>query len=230
MRLSRRETVLLGLLIVLAGFYLTDHYLLKPLYFNKRQIIEENNRLVVEIQKWEEKTREYQAEQQEAPEIQADYRQMLEKVPDLPMISDVIDYLEASAREAQVRLVSIQYRENPDAASHDSETPGSADRSLKSLNYQIVACGSHYNLLSFMLKIENAPRTFIINSSKIYLTRNGPYSAGAAGESSVNGTDAEMSREKAAVPESMNYDMKDSVLNLDFNAYYSTSPGKAGQL
>lgn len=226
MRLSRREKVLLALLIVLGGLYLTDHYLFQPLLIYKRHLIEENNRLSMELQQWEEKTNQYHSLQQQEPGIEADYQQMQAKVPSSPMISDIIVYLETSAREARVKLVSIQYRESA-PSNYNSEESELANERAKPLNFQIVASGSHFNLLSFILKIENAPRIYIINSSKISLVRTASSSYGPAVEPSSDDTRTLNDLDTQAVPESLAYDMDNSQLNLDFNAYYDDSDAQS---
>ncbi len=222
MSLSTREKALLGLFFLLGCVFLLDQYLFKPLDRDARQLIAENNRLHEELQGIEERITRYQAMENSESKSQAYYQEMLEAIPQLPLIPDIIDFLETKARENKITLSSIHYKENKTRQS-DSKPAGSGRQptSLEPVNFQIVASGSYYNLLSFVLALENAPRIYVINSLKISLAAPERYPQGiAAVNSGVSSSDAGA---QPAAPVLLFYDQGQSILNLDFNTYYHNS-------
>lgn len=225
MKLSKREMVLLVVLLVAGGAYLTDHYLLGPLQNQKQHLAFEHDQLTSELQKWEKKTNRYQTLEQEKLQLQDDYQQMLEKIPQLPMISPVIDYLEGRARDTQVEIVSIRCQENAVAQpDRNLQLSGSEINRPLTVNFQIIATGSYFNLLSFIMQLENAPRMYIITCAKISLVRTGPSLPGSAVDTAVNNPDIALSGiQPEALPESRDYKQVKAVLNLIFNAYFYDS-------
>lgn len=215
---------MLGLLLVLGGIYLTNNYIFKPLHTHKQQVISENNKLTLELQVLQNRISKYQSMEQDELQLEDDYQKMLEEVPQSPMMPSIIDYLELSARDTHVKLISICYKENAvvDAAPNSAKL-GSNIKQVMPVNFQIVASGSHFDLLSFIQEIEHAPRLYIINSGKISLGRTGQSPSGIA--ASVNNSEMAMNDETMdkIVPESITYDQSKSVLNLDFSAYYHSS-------
>jgi len=223
-KLSTREAALLGLLLVLGGVFLTNHYIFQPQTQQKQQLVYENTNLTSEIQGMQNRINKYQSMQKDELKSWDDYQRMLEAVPQTPMIPNIIDYLELSAREGDVKLISIHYKDSAlgDLAPKPAKS-GSELAQVMPVNFQIVASGSHYNLLSFILEIENAPRIYIINSGKMSLARKNQFATGiTVPQNNLDPAKAEKNAENA-VPESLSYDQDKSILNLDFNAYYHSS-------
>ncbi|MEA4923975.1 MAG: type 4a pilus biogenesis protein PilO [Syntrophomonadaceae bacterium] len=218
MSLSTRERALLGLFFVLGCVFLLDQYLFKPLDQEARQLIAENNRLHEELQDIEERITRYQAMEKSESQPQAYYQELLEAIPQSPLIPDIIDFLETKARGNKIKLSSIHYKENKTRPSDSKPAgPGLQPASLEPVNFQIVAGGSYYNLLSFVLALENAPRIYVINSLKISLAVPERYPQGIAAANSGASSEAGA---QSATPELLFYDQGQSILNLDFNAYY----------
>lgn len=222
MKLSKREAVLLGLLLVLGGVYLTNHYIFQPLRTHKQLLISENNRLTMELQVLQTRIGKYQSMEQNESQIRDDYQSMLAEVPQSPMIPSIIDYIETSARNAQVKLLSIRYKENVVVASNAARS-GSENMQVIPVNFQISASGSYFDLLSFVLEIENAPRIFIINSGKMSLGKPRQSSNGITASASKDMPVSDQVMDKI-VPESLTYDQSESRLDLDFSALYHNLP------
>lgn len=221
MKFSKREMALLGLLLVLGGVYLTSNYLFQPLQTQKQQLVSENNKLGMEIQVLQNEISRYQSMEQAGLQIGDNYQKMLEAVPQSPLIPSIINYLELKARDTKVKLISIRYKEN--ALGDTAPNSVKSALNIKPVNFQIVASGSHFDLLSFILEIENAPRIYIINSGKISLCRTDQSPVGIA--ASVNSADVTINDKvmDKTVPESITYDQSKSLLDLNFSAYYHGS-------
>jgi Pilus assembly protein, PilO. len=228
MSLSTREKVLIGLFLVLGCVFLFDQYVFQPMTRCNQQLNNENSSLSTEIQANVEKSIKYKSLETEGLGKQEDYQEMLNALPDSPMISDTIDYLETRAQENNVKLISIQYKENQ--AGNPPSQPvrtGEQQDAAVPVRFQIVAHGSHYDLLSFVLALENAPRIYIINGLKIGLAAKERSAQGLAALADNAGISAGEPGKLQAAPETFFYDRGKSVLNLDFNAYYHTSPADA---
>jgi hypothetical protein len=223
-KLSTRETALFSLLLVLGCLFLSNRFIFQPLTQHKQQLISENNNLTAELRVIQDKISKYRFMQQDELKTRDDYQRMLEAVPQSPMIASIIDCLELSAQEANVKLVSIHYKENAlgDPAPQTAKA-GSDLTQVMPVSFQIVASGSQYDLLSFILTIENASRIFIINSSKISLAMKDQSPTGITPPlSNLEPAENEKAIE-GAVPESAMFDQGKSLLSLDFNAYYHSS-------
>lgn len=221
MSLSRREAALLGLLLMLVGLYLTNNYIFYPLLVNKQQLISENNNLSMELQELQSRISKYRSMQKDGFQIRYDYENMLDEVPASPMIPSIIGFIESKARDTNVKLISIRYKENTDGDIVPNYTKsGSNLKQATPVNFKIVANGSRFDLLSFVLEIENAHRIFIINRGKISLGRTDQSPSGIAVP--VNNTATAISDQGMAktIPESTTYNQSKSVLDLDFSAYY----------
>lgn len=228
MSLSTRENILIGLLLVLGCVFLFDQYVFQPMTRYNQQLNNENNSLSTELQANANKSIQYQSLETEGPAKQEDYQEMLNALPDSPMISDTIDYLENRAQENNVKLISIQYKENQAGSpASQSAWAGEQQDSAIPVRYQIVANGSHNDLLSFVLTLENAPRIYIINSLKIGLAEKERSAQGFAATADNARISAGETGGLQAAPAPLFYDQGKSVLSLDFNAYYHTSPADA---
>ena len=224
MKLSTREAALLGLLLVLGGIFLTNHYIFQPLIKHKQQLVLENNNLTQELQALQNRISKYQSMERDNRKSRDDYQSMLEAVPQSAMIPSIIDYLELSAREAHVKLITLRYKESaPGDPAPKSAKSGTELMQTALVNFQIVASGNHFDLLSFVREIEKASRIYIVSGGKIYLARSDQSLTGIT--TSPNSPDMAASDKpmEKTVPESLTYDQSKSVLSLDFSAYYHRS-------
>ena len=223
MKLSTREAALLGLLLMLGGIFLTNHYIFQPLITHKQQLVSENNNLTVELQALQNRISKYQSIERDDSKSWDDYQRMLEALPQSSMIPSIIDYLELSASEAHVKLITIRHKESALGDSAPKSVKSGTDLTqIMPVNFQIVASGSHFDLLSFVVEIENAPRIYIINGVKISLAGTDQSPTGITLPNNPDMAASDKPMEKT-VSESQTYDQSKSVLSLDFSAYYHRS-------
>jgi len=231
--LSKREIALFGLLIVVSVIYLLYYFVFHPLNLQTTQMKAENSSLSKELQALQVKGAWPGDIGLEKQQIWDEYEKVVTKVPQSPMIPNIIDFMELSAREAHVKLLSISYKESSTIKTamdvKKSET-ASADQGKLTAQYadfQLTASGTHLNLLSFLLKIENAPRIYKINSSKMTMIRNNQQKMGSRVEASMQeGNSGKMEASlEIAVKESSAYDPINAEVNLEFTAYYDTASG-----
>jgi Tfp pilus assembly protein PilO len=215
--MTKREIALLGILIVLGGIYLGYHFVFLPLNTKTAQLQTENNTLTKDSQTLQQKGANKVDVGLEEQKIRDDYAKMNVKIPSSPLIPDVYTYVELCARESKVKLLTINYKENAAAktATTAPET-GSSSEAAQSANCQISASGSHFNLLSFLLKIENAPRIYIMNGIKVTVAK----SKLPAKELSANTPEQVASNVEK---ESQSFDLNNVVINLDFAAYFDNT-------
>ncbi|MDD3364780.1 MAG: hypothetical protein PHZ03_07360 [Syntrophomonas sp.] len=255
MSLSKRELALFGLLIVIVGMYLLYHNVFNPLNLHITQMKAENSTLNKELQALESKIAQQGDIWLEKQQMWDKYDKMLLKVPRSPMIPNIIDFMERSAREAGIKLLSISYKESPVAKktleaqkSEASITEGNIDSlrdksdqdgeviienlvlenygdggsMAQAVNFQLTASGTHLNLLSFLLKIENAQRIYRINSIKMIMVRNNQQKVGSDIEASIQEANSGKKEDfiDVAVKESQAYDITHAEVNVDFTAFF----------
>jgi len=221
-KLSKREVALLVILILVGGGYLFNYFMFRPLYAQRNHLTTENASLIRELEQLQQKMSQY-ADIEQNEKIVAEYGKMQAKIPPVPMIPSIIESLELSAQEENIKIQSIKYKEDANI----NKLPGSqkmdSDPPLQTVNFQIIARGSYFNLLSFLFKIESAPRIYVINSSKITLGKKDKAPAATEDLTVRAGDPVTEYRLDTAVSESETFDQSHTVLYLDFNAYYDNS-------
>ncbi|MFA7077059.1 MAG: hypothetical protein WC147_01430 [Syntrophomonas sp.] len=223
MKLSKREAALLVILILVGGGYLINYFMFRPLYAQRNHLTAEKASLTRELEQLQQKMSQY-ADIEQNEKIVAEYGKMQAKIPSVPMIPTIIESLELSAQEENIKIQSIKYKEDANVNKLPGSQKTDSDPPLQTVDFQIIARGSYFNLLSFILKIESAPRIYVINSSKISLGKADKVPAAATENLTVQEEDptAEYSFETAA-SESGSFDQSQTVLYLDFSAYYDNS-------
>ncbi|MCX5780425.1 MAG: type 4a pilus biogenesis protein PilO [Firmicutes bacterium] len=217
MRLSRREIGWLGLLVLAVSICLVWRLVYRPLGIQQQGLQMENAQLARELEGMKISATRTREQAQDEPGKRQEYQQMLAKVPTSPMIPDVIDFLELSSLQSEVRLLSITYKEKVELAP--------TDINAQPINFKIAVKGTHFNLLSLVLKIENAPRLFIVNGIKMTLSKNdGDLTRSASYQVSQEANPNPNSGGEKAVPESQSFNPEAEILELDFNAFYEQTP------
>ncbi|MDD4802188.1 MAG: hypothetical protein PHF24_04515 [Syntrophomonas sp.] len=241
MSLSKRELVLLGVLIVAGGIYLVTNFLFQPLQLQIKQMKNENNSLSQELLGLQ--SQQYKREKiwQKSEQICYDYENIRHKVPEKLIISNIIDFMELNAGEAGVKLLSVSYQEsqaaykNGDASHYESSEPTGSEYTgeaitgineigtwmIKSANFQVAARGTHFNMLSFIMKIENAPRIYRIDHLKMTRFRQEPTPVVSA-EKPLQGVIINNQEEikENAVPEFQDFNDSYIEASIDFTVFY----------
>jgi len=180
---------------------------------------EENTRLSHEIESIMAKEDGLTDINQEKSRLNDELDQMVMRLPQAPLLADIIAFLQQSARESTVKLVSVNYKESlPGQAAMDAKSVKPA----QSANFQVTASGNHADLISFLTKIENTPRIYSINSGKISLVKWKPMSA----IEHKNGSESSIEGETTVIEkESLTYDPNNLVIILDISAFYDEASG-----
>lgn len=164
MRLSNRQYWLLGLLIcALLGFVL-NYYVYEPLANRKSQLQNEHELLAQRMTDIEDKLHFIRETQDQGQDIRADYVKMRSRVPPQPMIPEIISFLELTATETNLNVISVNYKEQEYNTTDDGDSAdtGETDR-IGTVNMEFSATGNRFEIMSFVLAIENSPRLFIID-------------------------------------------------------------------
>ncbi|MGI5911732.1 MAG: type 4a pilus biogenesis protein PilO [Syntrophomonadaceae bacterium] len=169
MRISKREQVLLLVLVILLSFYIFYISFYQPIKKDIVKLTAENAKMqgLIENEKGKaERAREWENKKSE---IKANYVQMKLKLPDQASIPEVISSLAQSAEDSNVNLQSISYYYREDNSY--SNNLQIEDSTIKTCDFEIIANGSYYNLLLLLSKIEDAPRIYVINSLELNMMK-----------------------------------------------------------
>ncbi len=218
MRLSKREKVLIGILVILGVGYVIDRFMLYPAATCHKQLLASEAGLENQLQQLENLTAEYGTERQQEL-VETNYRKVLAQIPPSPMVPSIMDFLQSSAADTGVEVVSVSYR---DAASLETRPAQSNQTTSKTpgqqLDFQMEARGDYGNLVMFVQRIETAPRLYIITKVKIVLPQD--LSIAPAG-SEMPGDQTGMEQDNP--PDSNGSDQIPPItarLFLEFRAYY----------
>jgi len=179
MKLSKREKILICFLLVAGGIYVFYNYVYQPVREKTMLLADENGRLKAAIQVAERARTIHADIGVEKEKIKEEYEELALKVPESPYLPEVISYLEDSAGEAGVKLLSLSSQESiPEdelqvmgmgqlTGESSSKQEKETDNELEGVNaysLYLTVRGSYYNILTYMLKIEKAPRIYTIDS------------------------------------------------------------------
>jgi len=222
LRLSRRETVMLGILLVIGGFYVFYQFYYHPRQVDIEYLQDENTRLGLEMESLMAKKVGLANVSREKIRLNDELNQMIIKIPPSPLMADIINFMQQSAGESRVNLVSVNYKESLPGKAVVDVKEANTIKPAQSVRIQLTAEGTHAGLLSFLLKIENASRIYSINSGKISLVkRKRPdMNLNSESESGAWGSAGEATVKE---PESLTYDRDNLLIVLDISAYYDQS-------
>jgi hypothetical protein len=206
MKFSNREKILGTIVLLLAAFYLYDRTLLEPIRVELSRLQAENEQMSIKIESNQERLETEKMIKQEVGEL--DYnRDMTTMLPASPMASGAIAYVTECAGDKNVslRFISCTLLDSP-SISPPSKAGPIIPPSM--INFQLSAEGNYYDLLSFLLDIENAPRIYRINHSNLTLADTT--------------SEVEPGSDDILVPDlqAVGMDYNHTVLNLDFNTFY----------
>ncbi|HWP95927.1 MAG TPA: hypothetical protein VN426_03685 [Syntrophomonadaceae bacterium] len=251
MSLSRREIVLISILLLAGTLYAFYNYLYMPVRSRTEALKTENNQLQAQLSEAEQAKTSKKNPADDVKKLQNEYKVLLNKVPEDPYVPEMMVYIADSARDSKVKLNSLDYKYDeksaPAASASENGTAkqGDADKANPSATYRssqldVEVVGDYNELLNFLLKIENAPRLYVLSSAKFDAGKrkapevvvNAPEqtaaaktsTAVAAVNSSPGGTAA------PALAGSAAYDGSSITLKLKFSSYYdqTTTGGMKG--
>jgi Tfp pilus assembly protein PilO len=212
MKLSRREIILLCVLLLAGSIYLFNQYAYQPLQQKTSTLIAENAKIQTTIEIQEAKMKTTANMQKEQERLEEEYRQLMIAVPEDAYIPEIIAWLGKSAKDASIQLDKVSYqsgnndKQNSDQAKSDG---------VHACNFEISAAGSYFNLMSFLLKTENDPRIYVISGGQINAQQK---------KQEVAPVVSEVEGESIPAPEPLKgaaaYDSNNMVLKLKLSAYY----------
>lgn len=174
MRLSKREMVLLTILLIAASIYIYYNYIYIPVVNNAAATKTENEKLQTNLRELEKLKANQKKPAQVAQKLKTDYQALLTKVPEDPYVPEMIVYLADAAKQSRVELKKIDYKYDEKSTAN---TPATADggqekktanvAAVKSSQLEVEAIGTYNDILTFMLTIENAPRAFVLTGSDL---------------------------------------------------------------
>ncbi|MEN6351363.1 MAG: hypothetical protein ABFD08_18475 [Syntrophomonas sp.] len=234
MKLSRREKVLLALLAILSVIFVFYNFIYKPLIEEKELLLSDSAYLKTLIEKGEAGRKERLDLAREEAVIRKEYEGLLAAVPSSARVPETIAFLQQSSKDTNVSLLSTKYVPVKKSKNEGNAPNGQKNQpaakiidKAQEVSYSISARGSYNNLLSFMLKIENAPCLYIIRSCKIQSSpRKIDESLFSQVVQPIEGDQPAVPLVPAPVPSltipkgSALYDGGNLVLYLEFSAYY----------
>lgn len=168
MKLSKREQIFLLALIIALSFYLFNKFLYQPIREDTAKLAAENVKLKGFVENEQSRLERSRELDNEKGKLKEQYRQMMVKIPEEAYIPEVIAYLEASAQDSSVKLLSVKYQAQENSSDSRQENQQQEKTTVaRPCNFAISANGSYFNLLTLLTKIEESPRLYVINSGEI---------------------------------------------------------------
>ncbi|MDD3268434.1 MAG: hypothetical protein PHX14_03865 [Syntrophomonadaceae bacterium] len=233
MMLSRREKILLTLLLIL-GLAISYNYLVyQPGQIARKHLIQENGVLISLIERGTSAKAQNLDINQEKTRIVKAGNELMLQIPSSARVPETVAFLKRTARDTHVNLQSINYAINKSKTGMNKNAKANKDilEKVQVLDYNITIQGGYNNLLAFLLKFENAPRLYTINNCRMIAN------AQKFDEAAISEVLTSLIEDPEAAPVpvplpimpkgSAIYDGNSIQLNLKFSAYYEeeTIPG-----
>lgn len=150
--MSRREKILVAVLIFLlvtGGFY---KYIYTPLY-SKLDELKTNNKFltdeIINAKKEQAKKKNLAAE---ADSLQAEYERLNVAIPVEPELLEAAIFIKETAKECEVNVTSLEYE------------PAAGGEEITAINIRVVLEGRYLPLIAFIKKMENASRFYLVEN------------------------------------------------------------------
>ncbi|MDD2586387.1 MAG: hypothetical protein PHT79_03315 [Syntrophomonadaceae bacterium] len=169
MKLSTREIFLLVILIIIATGYAFHTYTYVPLREEIDKLILENSGLEKTIKAEEETINAFM--QLDEEKQNHDYKLLAAKVPEAPFLPEMIAYLNKSARDADINLLAVHYKELSRENIKQKGNNAGGVHDPWCLELQATVSGSYPGLILFLNKIEKADRIYALENTKIKLSK-----------------------------------------------------------
>ncbi len=163
MRFSKRELRLILVLFILSVSFLYYHFLLGPVYSDYIEIKKQNQEMEILWQNFQNSI----SISSDQPNKQEGYQDYLYKIPEKPYCPEIMAYMSETAKESSVVLKGLKV-DIPSVNSRASDSSGlveklsGKDSVPKPIAIDVQAEGYYYNLMTFILKLENNDRLYAI--------------------------------------------------------------------
>ncbi|SHG66077.1 Tfp pilus assembly protein PilO [Thermosyntropha lipolytica DSM 11003] len=152
MKLSVREKVLLIILAVLllgGGFY---KYIYTPLEETLAGLRRDNQILAEQIARAKKEKMQHVSLEAEAERLNEEYNRLNMIIPHEPEMVEAASFIKDAARECGVNINSLEYE------------PGSEEEGTAVINVKVMAEGRYLPLLTFIKRVENASRLYMVEN------------------------------------------------------------------
>lgn len=168
MSLSKREIFLLCLLLVCGAAYAYYTYVYDPLQMQINQAQTDNRNLSREIEQLKKAEPVSVGVSSDAlQKLKQDFWTAACQVPTYPLVPESIAFLEKSGKDAVIDLKSLQISDPGGAQPAGNAGSQGSNSGLVTQSYEIAGTGGYFALNSFLMKLEEAPRIYVISSINI---------------------------------------------------------------
>jgi Tfp pilus assembly protein PilO len=167
MKLSKREQIFLLALVIVLSFFLFNRFLYQPIKEDTAKLAAENMKLKGLVEDEQVRLERSQEMENEKERLKERYKEMMVKLPEEAYIPEVIAYLEKSAQDSSVELLSVRYQAQDNSSDPGQEKKQPEKGAARPCHFAVSANGSYLNLMTLLTKIEGSPRLYIINSAEI---------------------------------------------------------------
>lgn len=229
-KLSRREKILLGILLILSLIYAYYNLAYKPGKIAREQLLQENRVLKSLTESGESAMVQTSNIEQDITGIAKLGNELMAAVPARARVPETIAFLKKTAFDTHVDLKAINYAAPNKNNSTDKQKNKEKLEKVRILDYNITVQGTYNNLLAFLLKMENTPRLYTISNCQMTAAakKNDEKALSEALQSSLETEQGAPPAPFPSIPKgSAVYDGNNIKLNLKFSAYYDeeTIPG-----
>jgi len=227
MKLSRREQILLTILIAAVILYAYYHFLYLPVHEQRLYLMAENTRLKKLLQQDAEQMAK---ESYDTDALIQEMTSLAAQLPDAPFLPEMLSSLHKIAQDKGVQLLSFHFNnnalvepENPTEILLQNElksgsiinsksTNNKNSSSLQEIKFSIETQGSYPDLASYILALENNPRIIIFHNVKL-----------AAQNKKAEDIPLDEQGNTIELPPSKLVDANNIKCSIDISAYYDTN-------
>lgn len=167
MNVSRREKILIAVIIVLAMVFIFYKFFYNPVNLQVGQMKNQQAQLQQELAEANrEKTLQTNQELRKQ-KLQNELQTMQIMIPKDKQLAELVRFLQVIAQNSGVQLVSIEFKEDNQAGNQQgSQTAGQPGQvpGARNMTMKVTTWGSYFQSRNFLLLLENCPRIILVQS------------------------------------------------------------------
>lgn len=168
MSLSKREIFLLCILLICGIGYAYYTYAYEPLQNQLMAVRSENQALSREIDQLKQAGPAEDGEPSDSLHtIKQDFWAATNKVPTYPLVPESISFLETIGKDSGIDLKSLHISDPGTVQPGTNSGSPAAGNSLMTQNYELAGTGGYFAFNSFLMKLEESQRIYLISSINI---------------------------------------------------------------
>ncbi len=228
MNISKREKILVAVILVLGMVFMFNKYFYAPVNNQIDRLESENAQLNEEMSEFNREKKQQLSQAEQKQKAMDELQNLKIMIPKDKQLEQLVRFLQSAAEVSAIQLISIDFKENVQPTGQPAgQPPGQPGQvpAVKVLNLGISTYGNYFQLRNFLLQLESCPRIITVQSCILAAQTKG----GTTGVTTSSGQRSSSSSEpppSAPLPKGVRISDKDKTQPNDVAAIAAKASGQ----